>query len=148
MICIRQKAKVCKVAGGPLHFTQLTQAKTGVNSTFKYIMLDLTAPLRFGKTDTDQNVLQKPTILEKDEEMENKTKIPPTQEDVGSTDDEDQNKTGLTEEDADTTDDEDEEKASEDPTYTNKAKIENSSKRVTRSNKNPEDIHCSLITHE
>ena len=57
MICIKRKAKVCRVAGGPLHFTQLTQAKYGANSTFKYIMLDLTAPLQFGKTDTDQNVL-------------------------------------------------------------------------------------------
>ena len=55
--CIKRKAKVCRVAGGPLHFTQLTQAKLGADSTFKYIMLDLTAPLRFGKTDTDQNVL-------------------------------------------------------------------------------------------
>jgi hypothetical protein len=88
------------------------------------------------------------TILEKDDETKNETNIPPTQEDVGSTNDEDQNKTGLTEEDADTTDDEDEEEASKDPTYTNKAKIENSSKRVTRSNKNPEDIHCSLIAHK
>ena len=59
MMCIKRKAKVCKVAGGPLHFTQLTQAKNGANSTFKYIMLDLTAPLRFGKieTDPDQNVI-------------------------------------------------------------------------------------------
>ena len=96
MMCIKRKAKVCKVAGGPLHFTQLTQAKNGANSTFKYIMLDLTPPLRFGKTDTDQNVLQTPTILEKDEEMEDKTKIHPTQEEA---------------------------------------------------NKNPEDIHCSLIAH-
>ena len=69
-----------------------------------------------------------PTVLENDEEIE------------------DQNKTGLTEGDADTTDDEDEE-ASKDPTYTNKAKIDNSNRRVTRSNKNPENIHCSLIAH-
>ena len=79
--------------------------------------------------------------------MENKTKIPPTQEDVGPTNDEDQNKTDLTEEDADTTDDEDEKQARKDPTYTNKAKIENIGRRVTRSNKNPENIHCSLIAH-
>ena len=69
------------------------------------------------------------TILEKDDETKNETNIPPTQEDVGTTDDE-------------------EEEASKDPTYTNKAKIENSSRRVTRSNKNPEDIHCSLIAHK
>ena len=47
----------------------------------------------------------------------------------------------------DTTDDEDEKEASKDPTYTNKAKIENSNRRVTRSNKNTENIHCSLIAH-
>jgi hypothetical protein len=55
--CIKRKVKVCRVAGGRLHFTQLTQAKLGADSTFKYIMLDLTAPLRFGKTDADPNVL-------------------------------------------------------------------------------------------
>ena len=37
--------------------TQLTQAKLGANSTFKYIMMDLTAPLRFGKTDDDSAYL-------------------------------------------------------------------------------------------
>jgi hypothetical protein len=57
IMCIKRRAKVCRVAGGHLHFTQLTQARYGANSTFKYIMLDLSAPLRFGKTDTDQNVL-------------------------------------------------------------------------------------------
>ena len=41
MMCIKRRAKVCRVAAGPLHFTQLTQAKYGANSTFKYIMLDL-----------------------------------------------------------------------------------------------------------
>jgi hypothetical protein len=37
-MCIKRRAKVCRVAGGPLHFTQLTQTKHGANSTFKYIM--------------------------------------------------------------------------------------------------------------
>ena len=45
------------MAGGPLHFTQLTQAKLGPNSTFKYIMMDLTAPLRFSDTDGDTHLL-------------------------------------------------------------------------------------------
>jgi hypothetical protein len=87
-----------------------------------------------------------PTIMEKDDEKQNKMNIPSTQEDVGSTDKKDSNKTDPTEEDTDTTDEEDEEKTSKDPTYKNKVKTENSSKRVTRSNKNPGNIHCSLIT--
>ena len=56
IVCIKRKAKVCKVVGGPLHFTQLTQAKLGPNSTFKYIMMDLTAPLRFGKDEASNNL--------------------------------------------------------------------------------------------
>ena len=56
IVCIKRKAKVCKVAGGPLHFTQLTQAKLGPNSTFKYIMMDLTAPLRFGTDEASNNL--------------------------------------------------------------------------------------------
>ena len=86
------------------------------------------------------------TVMEKDDKEQNEINNPSTQEDIGSTDKEDSNKTDPTEEDTDTTDEEDEEKTSKDPTYKNKVKTENSSKRVTRSNKNPGNIHCSLIT--
>jgi hypothetical protein len=60
--------------------------------------------------------------------------------------DEDHNKSDLEEEDVDTTDDEDEKEASKDPTYKYRTTIDNNNKRVTRSNKNPATPHCSLIT--
>ena len=45
IVCMRRKSNVSRVKGGPLHHTQLT--KMGPNATFRYIMMDLTAPLRF-----------------------------------------------------------------------------------------------------
>ena len=57
MTCIKRRAKVCRVAGGPLHFSQLSEAKNGADSTFKYIMLDLSAPLRFEKVGAVDDVL-------------------------------------------------------------------------------------------
>ena len=57
MTCIKRRAKTCRVAGGPLHFSQLTEAKNGADSTFKYLMLDLTAPLKFKKVGTTDDLL-------------------------------------------------------------------------------------------
>ena len=62
MTCIKRKAKPCRVAGGPLHISQLTEAKNGADSTFKFIMLDLTAPLKIKKVDATDDLLKAPQV--------------------------------------------------------------------------------------
>ena len=57
MTCIKRKAKPCRVAGGPLHIFQLTEAKNGADSTFKFKMLDPTAPLKLKKIDATDDLL-------------------------------------------------------------------------------------------
>ena len=57
MACIKRKAKPCRVAGGPLHVTQLTEARNGADSVFKYIMMDLSAPLRIKKPEEPDELL-------------------------------------------------------------------------------------------
>ena len=57
MACIKRKAKPCRVAGGPLHISQLTEARNGAESTFKYIMMDLSAPLKIKKPDATDELL-------------------------------------------------------------------------------------------
>ena len=56
MMCIKRRARVCRVAGGPLHFSQYMHTKHGADSVYKYIMLDLTAALKF-EQNQEQNVL-------------------------------------------------------------------------------------------
>jgi hypothetical protein len=57
MACIKRKAKPCRVAGGPLHISQLTEARNGADSTFKYIMMDLSAPLKIKKPNEPDELL-------------------------------------------------------------------------------------------
>jgi hypothetical protein len=104
---------------------------------------------------TKPNTIQSASINFKHDEEQNNADLekedtdtpiqPPTPLNLVNND-EDQTKTGSEEEDMVTTDEEDEKDVRKDPTYKPKITVEGNNKRVTRSTKDPSTPHCSLIT--